>query len=88
MTTVLTEADASALAAARVVDARGTGCPGPLLEAKKAMGGVALGEVLELWSSDPQTKADVAAWAGKVGHGFLGVAGAQGYERVFIRRGK
>ncbi len=88
MTTVLTDADLSALTAARVVDARGTGCPGPLLEAKKAMGGVAVGEVLELWSSDAQTKVDVAAWAGKVGHAFLGSAPAQGYERVFIRRGK
>ncbi len=88
MTTVLTDTDAGALAAARIVDARGTGCPGPLLEAKKAMATVGVGEVLELWSSDPQTKNDVAAWAAKVGHGFLGVAGAQGYERVFIRRAK
>jgi len=88
MTTVLSEADASALAAARVVDARGTGCPGPLLEAKKAMAGVAVGDVLELWSSDPGTKTDVAAWAGKVGHGFLGSVAAQGYDRVFIRRAK
>ena len=43
---------------------------------------------MELWSSDPQTKNDVAAWAGKVGHGFLGIAAAQGYERVSTRRGK
>jgi tRNA 2-thiouridine synthesizing protein A len=83
MTTTLTE-----VTAAKVVDARGAACPGPLLEAKKAMGGVAVGEVLELWSSDSQTKNDVAAWAGKVGHEFLGVEAADGYERVFVRRGK
>ncbi|MGD0255710.1 MAG: sulfurtransferase TusA family protein [Acidimicrobiales bacterium] len=88
MTTMLNETEASALSAAKVVDARGAACPGPLLEAKKAMGGVPVGEVLELWSSDSQTKNDVAAWAGKVGHGFLGSAPAQGYERVFIRRAK
>ena len=88
MSTVLTEADVAALRVAKIVDARGTGCPGPLLEAKKAMPGVAVGEVLELWSSDPQTKADVEAWSGKVGHGFLGAAPAQGYERVLIRRAK
>jgi TusA-related sulfurtransferase len=76
------------IAAAKVVDARGAACPGPLLEAKKAMGNVAVGEVLELWSSDSQTKNDVAAWAGKVGHEFLGVEAAGGYDRVFIRRGK
>jgi tRNA 2-thiouridine synthesizing protein A len=70
------------------VDARGAACPGPLLEAKKAMASVAVDGLLELWSTDSQTKNDVAAWAGKVGHGFLGVAEAQGYERVFIRRAK
>jgi TusA-related sulfurtransferase len=83
MTETLTD-----LAAAKVVDARGAACPGPLLEAKKAMGSVAVGEVLELWSSDSQTKNDVAAWTAKVGHEFIGVEPADGYDRVFIRRGK
>ena len=83
MTETLTD-----VAAAKVVDARGAACPGPLLEAKKAMGTVAVGEVLELWSSDSQTKNDVAAWTAKVGHEFIGVEPADGYDRVFIRRGK
>ncbi|HUJ56474.1 MAG TPA: sulfurtransferase TusA family protein [Gaiellaceae bacterium] len=83
MTETLTD-----VAAAKVVDARGVACPGPLLEAKKAMAGVAVGEVLELWSSDSQTKNDVQAWSGKVGHEFLGVEVADGYDRVFVRRGK
>jgi TusA-related sulfurtransferase len=88
MSTVMTETDAAQLTVSLVVDARGTACPGPLLEAKKAMGRVSVGEVLELRSSDAQTKKDVEAWANKVGHGFLGVAAAQGYDRIFIRRGK
>lgn len=88
MSTILSEAEAGALGTAKVVDARGAACPGPLLEAKKAMGAVPVGHVLELWSSDPQTKKDVQAWSNKVGHGFLGVAEANGYDRVFIRRGK
>ena len=88
MTAILSETDLTGLIAAKIVDARGAACPGPLLEAKKAMPGVAVGEVLELWSSDSQTKNDIQAWTGKVGHGFLGVAAADGYERVFIRRAK
>ena len=47
-----------------------------------------VGSVLELWSTDPQTKIDVQAWAGKVGHEYLGHLSADGYERVFIRRAK
>jgi tRNA 2-thiouridine synthesizing protein A len=88
MTTVLTEGDLTALTADTVVDARGAACPGPLLEAKKAMGTIDVGAVIELWSSDAQTKKDVEAWSGKVGHEFLGVLAADGYERVFVRRMK
>ena len=84
----LSTAELEAVAAAETVDARGAACPGPLLEAKKSMGGVSVGDVIELWSTDPVTKSDVAAWAGKVGHEFLGSLEADGYDRVFIRRGK
>ena len=76
------------LTAAEVIDARGAACPGPLLEAKKGMGKVAIGDIVEVWSSDPVTKTDMGAWAGKVGHEFLGVIEADGYDRVFLRRGK
>jgi tRNA 2-thiouridine synthesizing protein A len=88
MTTLTPETDLAAIAADTVVDARGAACPGPLLEAKRSMASVAVGSVLELWSTDQQTKADVAAWAGKVGHEFLGHLSADGYERVFVRRVK
>ena len=74
--------------AAETIDARGSACPGPLLEAKKGMGKIAVGDVVELWSTDPVTKSDVNAWSNKVGHEFLGVLESDGYERVFIRRGK
>jgi len=86
--TTMSEVDLAQLSAAKVVDARGAACPGPLLEAKKSMAAVKLGEVLELWSSDSQTKNDVSAWSAKVGHEFLGTVASEGYERVFIRRGK
>ncbi len=84
----LAVAELETLTAAEVVDARGAACPGPLLEAKKAMPSVAVGDVIEVWSSDPVTKSDIGAWAGKVGHEYLGFVEAEGYDRVFVRRGK
>ncbi|TAK02403.1 MAG: sulfurtransferase TusA family protein, partial [Chloroflexota bacterium] len=66
MTATLVELEA--MTAAKVVDARGAACPGPLLEAKKAMGTVPLGSVIEIWSTDPITKTDIGAWSAKVGH--------------------
>ena len=81
-------ADLATLKAATVVDCRGSACPGPLLEAKKGIGAVSIGSVLEIWSSDPITKSDIGAWSTKVGHEFLGFGTADGYERVFVRRKK
>jgi TusA-related sulfurtransferase len=52
------------------------------------MGTVPVGSVIEVWSTDPVTKTDIAAWSGKVGHEYLGAVGADGYDRVLIRRGK
>lgn len=80
--------DLSALEAAKVVDARGSACPGPLLEAKKGIGAVAVGQVLEIWSGDPNTKNDIPKWAQKVGHEYLGSLQADGYDRIFIKRSK
>ena len=82
----MTTVELTTLKAAKVVDARGTACPGPLLEAKKAIGSVKVGEVLEIWSGDPNTKTDVPRWAAKVGHEFLGVLAAEGYDRIFLKR--
>ena len=80
--------DLESIVADKVIDARGTACPGPLLEAKKGMATVALGGVVEIWSTDPVTKTDIAAWSGKVGHEFLGVVPADGYDRVFVIKRK
>jgi TusA-related sulfurtransferase len=88
MPATVTEADLDTITADKVVDARGAACPGPLLEAKKGMGTVPVGGVIEVWSSDPVTKTDIGAWSTKVGHGFLGVLVADGYDRVFVRRQK
>jgi TusA-related sulfurtransferase len=84
-----TTADLSTIQAAKVVDARGSACPGPLLEAKKGIGSIKLGEVLEIWSGDPRTKQDIPKWSQKVGHEYLGSLTAEGgYDRIFIKRAR
>ena len=86
MTATLSELET--ITADKVVDCRGAACPGPLLEAKKAMGTVPVGSTIEIWSTDPVTKTDVGAWSAKVGHEFLGSIPAEGYDRVFVVRRK
>jgi tRNA 2-thiouridine synthesizing protein A len=86
--TQLSDTELASLATDKVVDARGSACPGPLLEAKKAMPTIAIGQTIELWSTDPGTKTDVGAWSTKVGHTYLGTLPGEGYERTFVTRGK
>ena len=84
-----TTLDLSEIDAAKVVDARGSACPGPLLEAKKGIGAIKVGEVLEIWSGDPRTKEDIPKWSKKVGHEYMGSLTADGgYDRIFIQRSK
>jgi TusA-related sulfurtransferase len=84
----MTAEELTSLKAAKVVDARGSACPGPLLEAKKGIGAVGVGDVLEIWSGDARTKEDIPKWSKKVGHEYLGHLQAEGYDRIFIRRSK
>jgi tRNA 2-thiouridine synthesizing protein A len=74
------------LTVTRQVDARGTACPGPLLEAKRAMASVTLKGVLEVLSSDEGTNEDIPLWANKVGHEYLGNIADAGFWRIFVRR--
>ena len=72
----------------QVVDARATSCPGPILAAKKAIGGVPVGGVMEVLASDAGTLKDLPAWCAKMGHDFLGSLDDAGYLQLFLRKSK
>jgi tRNA 2-thiouridine synthesizing protein A len=76
------------LAVEKTVDARGTACPGPLLEAKRGIADVAVQGVMEVLSSDEGTNDDIPLWCKKVGHEYLGNIEEAGYWRIFVRRMK
>jgi len=82
----LQNVDLKTIKSQKVVDARGTSCPGPLLETKKAITGVPIGGILETLSSDEGTRQDIPAWAKKMVHEFLGVVEEPGYDRLFVKK--
>ena len=84
----MTEVDLEKIEAAKVVDARGTACPGPLLEAKRAMTEVPVQGIMEVLSSDPSTNKDLPLWAKKMGHEYPGTIEEPGHWRIFLRRAK
>ena len=51
-----------------LVDSRGSSCPGPITDLAIAYRRSKVGDVIELWATDPGVKADVNAWAAKTGN--------------------
>jgi tRNA 2-thiouridine synthesizing protein A len=78
--------DLKTLTADKIVDARGTACPGPLLAAKKAIGEVDSGQIMEILSSDEGTKLDIPKWCQKMSHEFLGILEEDSYSRMFLKK--
>lgn len=83
---MMTQEELLAVTADKVVDARGTACPGPLLEAKKAIGKIQSGEILEVLSSDEGTKKDIPKWADKKGHDYMGIVEDSGFFKVYMKK--
>jgi tRNA 2-thiouridine synthesizing protein A len=82
----MTTEELKELKVAKSVDARGTACPGPLLEAKKAIGTINVGDVMEVLSADEGTKIDIPKWCTKQGHEYLGSIDENGYFKVYLRK--
>lgn len=54
-----------------LVDSRGSSCPGPITDLALAYRRSKVGDVIELWATDPGVKPDVNAWATKTGNRIL-----------------
>lgn len=50
------------------LDAKGLNCPLPILRAKKAMQGLAIGELLDIHATDPGAVKDFAAFCRSTGN--------------------
>ena len=71
---------------AQTLDVRGMQCPMPIVKTKKAIGNVAVGEILEVLSSDIASKEDFPRWCDRTGHKLVQVVDEEGYSRFFIER--
>ncbi|MEA3496570.1 MAG: sulfurtransferase TusA family protein [Bacteroidota bacterium] len=83
----MTEEELKGLTVAKSVDARGTACPGPLLAAKKAIGELGSGDIMEILSADEGTRKDIPKWANKKGHEYMGTLEESGYFKIFMKKG-
>ena len=82
----MTIEELKALKSDKVVDARSMACPGPLLAAKKAIGDVDEGQIMEILSSDEGTKSDIPKWCRKQEFEYLGSIDEDGIYRLFLKK--
>ena len=68
------------------IDARGSFCPGPLMELIRGMKALPVAGVLVVLSSDPGSAKDIPAWIQKARHEFIGAFPEQGYTRFVVRK--
>ncbi|HEX2863399.1 MAG TPA: sulfurtransferase TusA family protein [Deinococcales bacterium] len=72
----------------REIDARGSFCPGPLMELIRAVKAAQVGDVIAVLSGDDGSVTDIPAWVAKAGQDFLGIEAAEGARRFTVRKVK
>jgi len=72
----------------KVIDARGTFCPGPLMELIAGIKLADVGDELEVLSSDEGSANDIPEWINKVGHEMVNSFESDGVWHIIVRRMK
>jgi TusA-related sulfurtransferase len=70
----------------RVIDARGSFCPGPLMELIRVIRESEVGNVIAIRSSDRGSRIDIPKWVEKAGHRLVGVEEAFGYDEIVVEK--
>jgi len=77
-----------AMSERKIIDARGTYCPGPLMELIAAMKLAEVGDELEILSTDEGSVNDVPEWINKVGHEMVGTTQEGDVWHIVVRKAK
>lgn len=76
----------TAVTITRTVDARGSYCPGPLMELIRAIREAQVGDVLAVLSSDKGSRVDIPKWVEKAGHRLVALEGRDGYDEIVVEK--
>jgi tRNA 2-thiouridine synthesizing protein A len=74
--------------ASKIVDAKGSFCPGPLMELIAGMKAAEVGDELEVLSTDKGSANDIPEWINKVGHELIETKEEGGVWHVLVRKSK
>ena len=68
------------------VDARGSACPGPLMDLIGKVKSVDSGTVVELLTGDEGSKNDVPEWVDEAGHELLDTVDEGDYYTIYVQK--
>lgn len=69
----------------KIVDSRGSFCPGPLTDLFRAYRQAKQGDIIEVWATDPAAKPDVQSWTAHTGNELVEIVDEKGYTRIAVR---
>ena len=72
----------------KIIDARGTYCPGPLMELIANMKLIDVGDELEVLSTDAGSASDIPEWINKVGHAMVSSTQEGDVWHIVVRKAK
>ncbi|MGE5850706.1 MAG: sulfurtransferase TusA family protein [Candidatus Methylomirabilota bacterium] len=68
------------------LDCRGTLCPMPVIRVSQAIKKIAMGQVIEMLTTDPGSVPDMQAWSKQTGHELMNRNEREGVYTFHIRR--
>ena len=76
------------MAEKKLIDARGTFCPGPLMELIAGIKLIEVGDEVEILSSDKGSGHDIPEWVNKVGHEIVSIEEVDNEWHVVVKKTK
>jgi TusA-related sulfurtransferase len=70
----------------KVMDARKSFCPGPLMELIKSIKKGEVGKIYEVWSKDAGSIRDIPKWVEKAKHDMVAIIEEDGYTRFAVKK--
>jgi TusA-related sulfurtransferase len=72
----------------RTIDARGSYCPGPLMELIRGIRESSVGDVIAVRSTDRGSKIDIPKWVEKAGHRLVALEAREGYDEIVVEKAR
>ncbi len=70
----------------RLIDARGSFCPGPLMELIRAIRESEVGALLAVRSTDKGSRTDIPKWVEKAGHRLVRIDAVDGFDEIVVEK--